>query len=234
MVCGRGDAAAAAWIFRGSRRGVLVSAASRPRRPASEPRRRFASAEYPRPSRGAAAIHQRNNPRSERLPRTRGVRRPIFSPRAGADCIHPGYGFLSENAAFSAACAEAGIAFVGPPASAIEDMGDKLRSKEIAAAAGVSVIPGGGGAVESIDEALAIAKDIGCAAASIARRSPSGPILAALASGRRALLRRWHAGAALVRTRETRAQMSSSQVPRHAQGVRGRRRQGHARRAQRR
>ncbi|MEY2521568.1 MAG: hypothetical protein QOJ66_133 [Ilumatobacteraceae bacterium] len=60
----------------------------------------------------------------------------------GADAIHPGYGFLSENALFATACADAGIVFVGPPPSAIEQMGDKLRAKKMMAAAGVPVLPG--------------------------------------------------------------------------------------------
>ncbi|KAK7231212.1 CoA carboxylase [Aureococcus anophagefferens] len=80
---------------------------------------------------------------------------------SGADCVHPGYGFLSENAEFARAVAAAGHAFVGPPAAAIDDMGDKLRSKEIATAAGVSVIPGGAEAVADVADALAIAADIG-------------------------------------------------------------------------
>jgi 3-methylcrotonyl-CoA carboxylase alpha subunit len=62
--------------------------------------------------------------------------------RARAACIHPGYGFLSENTAFSAACAEAGIVFVGPPASAIEAMGLKDAAKSLVEAAGVPVVPG--------------------------------------------------------------------------------------------
>ena len=62
--------------------------------------------------------------------------------RAGADAIHPGYGFLSENAGFAKACEEAGVKFIGPPYKAIEDMGDKSRSKEIMIAAGVPCIPG--------------------------------------------------------------------------------------------
>jgi acetyl-CoA/propionyl-CoA carboxylase biotin carboxyl carrier protein len=60
----------------------------------------------------------------------------------GAQAIHPGYGFLSENNAFAAACEEAGIAFVGPPSSAVEAMGDKIRAKQTVAKAGVPVVPG--------------------------------------------------------------------------------------------
>src|SRR5262245_33825574 len=62
--------------------------------------------------------------------------------QAGADAIHPGYGFLSENAGFSAACAAAGIAFVGPPASAIESMGSKSAAKARMQKAGVPTLPG--------------------------------------------------------------------------------------------
>jgi 3-methylcrotonyl-CoA carboxylase alpha subunit len=60
----------------------------------------------------------------------------------GCEAIHPGYGFLSENAGFAKACEEAGVKFIGPPYKAIEDMGDKSRSKEIMIAAGVPCIPG--------------------------------------------------------------------------------------------
>ncbi|KAG2439506.1 hypothetical protein HXX76_004860 [Chlamydomonas incerta] len=81
--------------------------------------------------------------------------------RSGADAIHPGYGFLSENAAFAEACAAAGLAFVGPPAAAIRAMGDKSRAKEIMQAAGVPVVPGYHGEDQSEDRLLAEAARVG-------------------------------------------------------------------------
>jgi len=81
--------------------------------------------------------------------------------QSGADALHPGYGFLSENSGFAAAVEEAGITFVGPPPEAIRLMGDKLEAKRIAAAAGVPVIPGRPEAMESADAAAEAAADIG-------------------------------------------------------------------------
>ncbi|GJD49287.1 Acetyl-/propionyl-coenzyme A carboxylase alpha chain [Methylobacterium crusticola] len=81
--------------------------------------------------------------------------------RAGADCIHPGYGFLSERPDFAEACAQAGIAFVGPPASAIRAMGLKDAAKALVAQAGVPVVPGYHGARQEPDFLAAEAAAIG-------------------------------------------------------------------------
>ena len=77
--------------------------------------------------------------------------------KTGADAVHPGYGFLSENAAFAEALEKEGVAFIGPPVGAIQAMGDKITSKKIAAEAGVSTVPGHMGLIEDAEEAVKIA-----------------------------------------------------------------------------
>lgn len=79
----------------------------------------------------------------------------------GAQAVHPGYGFLSENPKFAEALEAAGIAFIGPPKGAIESMGDKITSKKIAQEAGVSTVPGYMGLIEDADEAVKISQEIG-------------------------------------------------------------------------
>ena len=81
--------------------------------------------------------------------------------QTGAEAIHPGFGFLSENAAFVAAVEAAGIAFIGPASYAIEVMGDKIESKKLAGDAGVSCVPGTPDAVSDIEEATKAAAEIG-------------------------------------------------------------------------
>jgi acetyl-CoA/propionyl-CoA carboxylase biotin carboxyl carrier protein len=75
---------------------------------------------------------------------------------SGAEAIHPGYGFLAENAAFAAACEQAGIVFIGPPASAIASMGSKPRARELMASAGVPIVPGTTEPVETVAAARQI------------------------------------------------------------------------------
>ncbi len=79
----------------------------------------------------------------------------------GADAVHPGYGFLSENPKFAAALEREGVAFIGPPVKAIKAMGDKITSKKLADEAGVSTVPGHMGLIEDADEAVRIAAEIG-------------------------------------------------------------------------
>jgi propionyl-CoA carboxylase alpha chain len=79
----------------------------------------------------------------------------------GAEAVHPGYGFLSERPAFAEALTQEGIAFIGPTPSAIAAMGDKIESKKLAAAAGVTTVPGYLGIIEDAGEAARIARDIG-------------------------------------------------------------------------
>ncbi|MCM2387567.1 ATP-grasp domain-containing protein [Streptomyces sp. CWNU-1] len=81
--------------------------------------------------------------------------------RTGAGAIHPGYGFLAENARFARACADAGIVFVGPPPLAVETMGDKIRAKKAVVAAGVPVTPGAAEPGLTDEQLIAAAEDIG-------------------------------------------------------------------------
>ncbi|MGX1954413.1 acetyl-CoA carboxylase biotin carboxylase subunit [Streptomyces anulatus] len=81
--------------------------------------------------------------------------------RTGAQAVHPGYGFLAENAEFAQACADAGLVFIGPPASAISLMGDKIRAKETVAAYGVPVVPGSSGSGLTDAQLESAAEEIG-------------------------------------------------------------------------
>ena len=81
--------------------------------------------------------------------------------KTGAEAVHPGYGFLSENPKFADALAEAGVAFIGPPKGAIEKMGDKITSKKIAQDANVSTVPGYMGLIEDAEDAVKISNEVG-------------------------------------------------------------------------
>ncbi|ARF72673.1 acetyl/propionyl-CoA carboxylase subunit alpha [Kitasatospora albolonga] len=81
--------------------------------------------------------------------------------RTGAQAVHPGYGFLAENAEFAQACADAGLVFIGPPASAISLMGDKIRAKETVSAYGVPVVPGSSGSGLTDAQLESAAREIG-------------------------------------------------------------------------
>jgi len=81
--------------------------------------------------------------------------------RTGAEAVHPGYGFLAENAAFARQCAEAGLIFIGPSPASIEAMGSKTESRRRMLAAGVPVVPGLSEAVKSVDEIATFAREAG-------------------------------------------------------------------------
>src|ERR1700756_1225467 len=90
------------------------------------------------------------------------IERIVEACRAtGAEAVHPGYGFLSENAAFARALAEAGVTFIGPGPEAIAAMGDKIESKKLARDAGVSSVPGHLDVIPDAESAVAIARDVG-------------------------------------------------------------------------
>jgi len=91
----------------------------------------------------------------------RGERMVAAARATGADAVHPGYGFLAENAAFVEALEAAGIVFIGPTRAAIAAMGDKLESKRVAKRAGVTTIPGHDGILGDAEEAVEVARGLG-------------------------------------------------------------------------
>jgi 3-methylcrotonyl-CoA carboxylase alpha subunit len=119
----------------------------------------------------ADAVHVRAADRSVRIGPAPASESYLFIPAilhaaktSAADAVHPGYGFLSERAAFARACEEAGLVFVGPPAAAIDRMGSKVGARELMRSAGVPVVPGATPADQSDTGVLAALHDVGCPA----------------------------------------------------------------------
>jgi propionyl-CoA carboxylase alpha chain len=105
------------------------------------------------------AVHIGPSPANQSYIVIENVMKAIAS--SGAQAVHPGYGFLSENSRFAQALAAANVAFIGPPVAAIEQMGDKITSKKIAQKAGVSTVPGYMGLINDAEEAVKISQQIG-------------------------------------------------------------------------
>jgi len=97
-----------------------------------------------------------------------------IAKRAGAEAIHPGYGFLAENADFARACAAAGIVFIGPPAEAIDAMGSKTASRKLMRAAGVPIVPGSTEPLDGLAHAQRVAEEVGYPVAVKARSGGGG------------------------------------------------------------
>ncbi len=106
------------------------------------------------------AVHIGGSPSSESYLVIENIVRAVME--SGAEAVHPGFGFLSENSIFANALREAGAVFIGPGNRAIQAMGDKIESKKLAIAAGVSCVPGHNSALADADEAYAVAEQIGC------------------------------------------------------------------------
>ena len=84
-----------------------------------------------------------------------------LAKRIGADAIHPGYGFLAENAEFAALCQKAGVTFIGPSPQALDLLGDKVKARNLAIKIGVAVVPGTDGPVHNLEEALPCCRKVG-------------------------------------------------------------------------
>ena len=135
----------------------------------------------------------------------------------GAEAVHPGYGFLSERAAFAEALAAAGIVFIGPNPKAIAAMGDKIESKKAAAAANVSTVPGYLGVIENEKQAAEIADEIGYPV--MIKASAGGGGNAAAQGGLPALVLPPPAARGCDRARSHRRAARAAQVPTSAAGA---------------